>query len=263
MASAKSDHYAAFLPPAPNNPRLLMSLMLAALLQLSSPLIAESPAPAPAAAKVNTAIVPAERLKEGWWKNRHEAALKKLDPATEIVFIGDSITQGWEGSGNKVFADSFAPWKTLNLGYGGDRTEHVIWRFANGELEGLKPKLAILMIGTNNNNRQPAETAAGIEKILTDFHAKCPDAKVLLCSILPRSAKPDDQKRKHNDEINKLISTLPAKMDFVTYKDMNALFLDKDGVLSKEVMPDLLHPHEKGYKIWADALVPEIKKLLP
>ena len=202
-----------------------MSLMLAALLQLSSPLIAESPAPAPAAEKANTAIVPADRLKVGWWKARHEAALKKLDPATEIVFIGDSITQYWEGS--KVFADSFAPWKTLNLGYSGDQTEHVIWRLDNGEHEGLKPKLAILMIGTNNPPHQPpAETAAGIEKILADFHAKCPGAKVLLCSILPRGAKPDDQKRKIKDEINKLISTLPAKMDFVTYKDMNPFFLD-------------------------------------
>ncbi len=243
-----------------------MSLILAALLQLSSPLLAESPAPAPAAAKVNTATVPAERLKEGWWKQRHEAALKKLDPATEIVFLGDSITQGWEGGGKKAFADSFGSWKTLNLGFSGDRTEHVIWRFANGELEGLKPKLAILMIGTNNtghNQQAAAETAAGIEKILTDFHAKCPGAKVLLCSILPRSAKPEDKARKINDEINKLISSFPAKLDFVTYKDMNALFLDKDGVLTKEVMPDLLHPQEKGYQIWADALVPEIKKLLP
>ncbi len=243
-----------------------MSFMLAALLQLISPLIAESPAPAPAAEKVNTAIVPAERLKIDGWKKRHEAILKKLDPATEIVFLGDSITQGWEGAGKQVFADSFAPWKTLNQGISGDRTEHLLWRFANGELEGLKPKLAILMIGTNNtgHNQQPAaETAAGIEKILADFHAKCPGAKVLLCSILPRSAKPEDKKRILNDEINKLISAFPSKMDFVTYKDMNALFLDKDGVLTKEIMPDLVHPKEKGYKIWADALVPEIKKLLP
>ena len=242
-----------------------MSFMLAALLHFSSPLLAESPAPAPAAAKVNTAIVPADRLNDDWWKQRHEAALKKLDPATEIVFLGDSITQGWEGAGNKVFADSFAPWKTLNLGFGGDRTQHVLWRLANGELEGLKPKLAILMIGTNNTSgKQPAaETAAGIEKILADFHAKCPGAKVLLCSILPRSAKPDAEDRKLNDEINQLISTFPSKMDFVTYKDMNALFTDKDGILSRDIMPDLGHPDAKGYKIWADALVPEIKKLLP
>ena len=242
-----------------------MSFMLAALLQLSSPLIAESPAPAPAAAKVNTAIVPADHFDIDWWKPRHESILKNLDPATEIVFIGDSITHFWEFAGKKVFADSFAPWKTLNLGFSADRTEHVLWRLANGELEGLKPKLAILMIGTNNTGggQAAAETAAGIEKILAEFHAKCPGAKVLLCSILPRSAKPDAKDRKINDEINQLISTFPAKMDFVTYKDMNALFLDKDGVLTKEVMPDLLHPHEKGYKIWADALVPEIKKLLP
>ncbi|MEN9361605.1 MAG: hypothetical protein RL095_3140 [Verrucomicrobiota bacterium] len=241
-----------------------MSFVLAALLQLANPLAAES-APAPAA-QANTATAPAERLKEGWWKTRHEAVLKKLDPATEIVFIGDSITQGWESAGKKAFEASFSGWKTLNLGFGGDRTEHVLWRFANGELEGLKPKLAVLMIGTNNtgHHKQAAvETAAGIEKILAEYHAKCPGSKVLLCSILPRSAKPDDAARKINDEINRIISGFPAKMDFVTYKDMNSLFLDKEGILHKEIMPDLLHPRAKGYQIWADALVPEIKKLLP
>jgi lysophospholipase L1-like esterase len=206
------------------------------------------------------------RLDEPWWQQRHEKILDQLDPATEIVFIGDSITQGWEEDGAAIFAENFSDWKTLNLGFCSDHTHHVLWRLRNGELKGLNPKVVILLIGTNNTGREAlqaaSETSAGIVDIVSEVHAQCPDCKVLLLAILPRNTNPEEAPRRRNDEINRLVSTLPESMPFVTYKNLNHLFLEADGRLRKDLMPDLLHPSEQGYQIWAEALIPILEKLL-
>ena len=196
-------------------------------------------------------------------RNRHEEFLKVAKAGgVDLLFLGDSITDGWRGGGKAVWDKYFAPLKAANFGISGDRTEHVIWRLRNGELEGISPKLAVLMIGTNNGD--PAgDVAAGIKQILTDLHDRHPRCKVLLLGIFPRSEKPDGGRQK-NEEVNKLIAKFVtfAETRRVAYLDIGAKFLTPDGTLPRDVMPDFLHPNEKGYQIWADAIVDKVKQML-
>ena len=214
---------------------------------------------------------PVSRMKQGWWKKRYEQkqALVKQG-GWQLVFMGDSITHGWEGRHNDKVAPAlweknFAPYKALNLGYGGDNTEHVLWRLDNGELDGYKPKLLVLMIGTNNTGHRPLEqesaedTAAGIRAILHRIATKSPETKVALLPIFPRSAKPTDQPRVRNEKVNAIIKGF-ADGKRVVWVDFNDKLLEADGTLSKEIMPDLLHPNAKGYQIWCDAIMPVIKE---
>jgi N-acetylglucosamine-6-sulfatase len=156
---------------------------------------------------VNDATVPAPRLKDGWWKDRHQAKKKEIARGGhELVFLGDSITQGWEGAGKEAWAKSFGSRKAINLGFSGDRTEHVLWRLFNGGFAGAKPKVLVLMIGTNNtghNRQDPAETAAGIESITGIIRDRTPDTNILLVGVLPRGDGPEDPLRKINDELNR------------------------------------------------------------
>jgi len=202
-----------------------------------------------------------------WWVKRHEQKLKAIEDADKIdvVFIGDSITHGWEGSGKKTWEENFSSWSPLNLGYGGDRTEHVLWRFEHGELDGYEPKVAVIMIGTNNTGHRKEkseDTAAGVTAIVEKLHEKHPETKVLLLAIFPRGAKTEDQLRKLNDGANAILEKSMKDKDYVTFLNINDVFLTEDGTLPKEIMPDLLHPKEKGYQLWADAVTPKIKELL-
>jgi lysophospholipase L1-like esterase len=194
---------------------------------------------------------------------RHKDFLKKVAGGEgDVIFIGDSITQGWEGAGKKVWADSFSKYKPVNLGIGGDQTGHVIWRITEGkEIEPLKPKLAVIMIGTNNMGRNsPAEIAGGVKKIIETLREKKPDMKILLLGIFPRSAKADDEVRVKVADTNKLISKF-ADNKKVFYKDIGEKFLTKDGTLERKIMPDLLHLSPEGYQIWADAIKDDLEKL--
>ena len=211
------------------------------------------------------ATTPADRLSQASWKARHEAKLaEEAKGGYDLVFLGDSITQGWEGSGKSVWAKYYAHRKVLNIGYSGDRTEHALWRLDNGEIAGLSPKLVVIMLGTNNTGHRkdpPEQTAAGMKMILERIKAKMPGAKVLLLAVFPRQEKPDGDLRKINDGINAIYKTL-ADGDRVTFMDINGKMLESDGTLSREIMPDLLHPKEKGYAIWAAAIEPFIAKIL-
>jgi lysophospholipase L1-like esterase len=196
-------------------------------------------------------------------RNRHEEFLKVAKAGgIDLLFLGDSITDGWRGTGKGVWDKYFAPLKAANFGISADRTEHVIWRLRNGELEGFQPKVAVVMIGTNNGDPAP-DVAQGIKTILNDIHDRHPRCKVLLLGIFPRSEKPDGARMK-NDEVNKLISKFVtfAETRRVAYLDIGAKFLAPDGTLPKDIMPDFLHPNEKGYQIWADAIIDKVKQLL-
>jgi lysophospholipase L1-like esterase len=182
-----------------------------------------------------------------------------------LVFIGDSITQGWEGAGKAVWEEFYGNRKALNLGYSGDRTEHVLWRLLSGELNEVDPKAYVLMIGTNNTGHREApsaETAGGIKLILDLLRDRSPDAEILLLSVFPRGEKPDDRKRVLNDGVNRIIEGYAKGDEKIHWLSMDQAFLAEDGTLSKEVMPDLLHPRAKGYRMWAEAMEPELKKLL-
>jgi beta-glucosidase len=201
-----------------------------------------------------------------WWQDRHQAKLadlKKTDKV-DLLWIGDSITHSWESRGKKVFDQFYSKRNPFNIGYSGDRTEHVIWRLQNGEVEGISPKLIVIMIGTNNTGHRkdkPEHTAAGIKQILTVLDKKMPQSKVLLLGVFPRDGKPDGAMRKINVGINKIIKDF-ADDKKVFFLDISDKFLDVDGNLPKSVMPDALHPNEAGYKIWAEAIEPTVEKLM-
>lgn len=237
---------------------------LALLLLTASSLRAQEPALTTEKVK-NTAVVPADRNADGWWAERHEAKTNlAAEHQFDLIFIGDSITHGFENSGKATWEKYYAPHNALNLGFSGDRTQNVIWRLDNGELKNQEnAKLIIMMIGTNNTGhvkQDPAETAAGVKKILTQLEEKTPKAKILLLAIFPRSEKVDDEMRKINDAINKKLATF-ADDKRVHFLDISDKFLTEDGTLTREIMPDFLHPQEKGYQIWADAMAPKIKEL--
>ena len=219
-------------------------------------------------AAIKTATTPAHRMKsdeKNWWQERHEEKLTEAQNGTwEIVFLGDSITHSWETAGKKTWNKYYRKRKALNLGFSGDRTEHVLWRLDNGEFDALLPKVVVLMIGTNNTGHRkdpPKAIAAGIEKIIERIKSKSPDTKILLLGIFPRAQKLTDPQRKNNDDTNKLISKLSDNKN-VIYLNINERFLLPDGTLSKEIMPDLLHPKQKGYAIWAEAIEPTLRTLL-
>lgn len=202
-------------------------------------------------------------------EKRHESfnAISKEGKA-QLVFLGDSITQGWEGGppggGKDIWAKHYANRNAANFGISGDRTEHVLWRLDHGNFDGLSPKLIVVMIGTNNTGHRkdkPEDTAAGVRAILGKLQQKCPTSKVLLLAIFPRGEKPDDEMRKLNVDANKLIEKF-ADNKTIFWKDIGNLFLDDKGVMKKDLMPDMLHPTTEGYKIWADAIEPDIVKLL-
>jgi lysophospholipase L1-like esterase len=205
-----------------------------------------------------------------WWLPRHEEKLQEkarlvaAGTAPEIVFIGDSITQGWEKEGREVWQRHYAPHHALALGFGGDRTENVLWRLQHGEIDGIAPKVAVLMIGTNNTGHRaedPKTTAAGIRRLLDEIRQRLPAAKVLLLAVFPRGEKPDDFLRRINEQVNTIAAGY-ADGRSVHFLDINAALLNADGTLSKEVMPDLLHPNEIGYAIWQRAMAPTLQKLL-
>ena len=201
-----------------------------------------------------------------WWMPRHEQKLKERDEMEKVglLMIGDSITHGWEGGGKAVWDKYYAKRNAFNIGFSGDRTEQVLWRFDHGEIDGISPKAAVVMIGTNNTGHRqddPDETAAGIKAILDELGEKLPETKVLLLAIFPRGASPDDNLRKINDAINEHISKF-ADGKRVFYLDISNEFLEDDGTLPKSIMPDLLHPNAEGYEIWAKAMEPTLAKLM-
>lgn len=224
----------------------------------------------------NPATTPSPRLdKKGnpdpGWIKRHEGFVeiaKKGD--INVVFLGDSITDAWRNfdatkkrGGKNVWDKTFAPLKAANFGIGGDRTQHVLWRLQNGELEGIKPKVVMLMIGTNNSNGKDntaEEIADGIKAIVARLRADLPDTRILLLAIFPRGEKPNAQREK-NAKASELASRA-ADGKTVHYVDIGAKFLEPDGTLSREIMPDALHLSPRGYRIWAEAIEPKIKELM-
>ncbi len=205
---------------------------------------------------------------QNWWQKRHAEKMELVRKGgSEIVFIGDSITHGLEGSA--IWKEKFAaaPYSALNLGFSGDRTEHVLWRLDHGELDGYKAKVVILMIGTNNighkprSEESPVDTIIGVNEIIRKIRQKQPQAKIVLHPILPRGEKPDDEKRRRVDAANEGLRQLADGQD-VYLCDFNDLLLNDDGTLSKDIMPDFLHPSDKGRRIWAKALLPMLRRFL-
>jgi lysophospholipase L1-like esterase len=236
----------------------LVTVQLAILALVAMPLFTRA---ADAPATTNSAIIPAPR--DPKWVQRHEgfvAIAKQGD--FNLLFLGDSITDGWRNRGKAVWDENFASLKAANFGISGDRTEHVLWRLQNGELDGAHPKLVVLMIGTNNTGTNSAdEIAEGVTAVVKEIETRCPATKILLLGVFPRGEKPDGHARSKIKQVNSII----AKLDDgsrVKYLDIGSKFLDPDGTLPKTIMPDSLHPNESGYRIWAAAILPTVHSMM-
>lgn len=211
------------------------------------------------------ALTPSKQSAD-WWLPRHEEKLTLKDSmkSVDLVFLGDSITQAWETKGATVWEAFYRPLNALNLGFNGDRTEHVLWRIEHGAVDDIQPKLLLLSIGTNNTgHRQDTaeETALGIQKILSLLQQKLPYTSILLLAIFPRSAKPTQRMRRLNNDINHIIQSY-ADNAKIFYLDINPIFLDQKGKLTRDIMEDFLHPNTDQYPIIAKALEPHVKTLM-
>jgi lysophospholipase L1-like esterase len=186
----------------------------------------------------------------------------------DLLFLGDSITQGWLGRNGQgegpieVWDRFYVPRNAADFGIGGDRTQHVLWRLDNGEVDGIKPKVVVLMIGTNNvASNSAAEIADGVKAIVAKLREKLPESKILLLGVFPRGEKPAGPAREKLAAVNESISKLDdGKM--IKYLDIGKSFLNDDGTISRDVMPDFLHLTRKGYRIWADAMEPTLWSIL-
>jgi lysophospholipase L1-like esterase len=215
----------------------------------------------------NTATNPVPR--DPKWVKRHEGFLEIAKAGgIDILFLGDSITDGWRTRGSNVWNKCYATRHAANFGIGGDRTEHVLWRIQEGELDGIHPKVLILMIGTNNTGKEKDgharntthEVIEGVQHVVNAIRAKLPDTRILLLGVFPR-AQLDDLQRAQVSEVNPVISKLDDGR-MIRYLDIGGNFLEADGTLPKSIMPDALHPNERGYQIWADAMEETLAAML-
>jgi len=203
------------------------------------------------------------------WEARHAEKLRQIAEKgadIDLVFLGDSITQALENPGSaKIVAETFPGKTILNLGYSADKTENVLWRLRNGEIDGISPEAVIVLIGTNNTGHRqdpPQITANGIGLIVDQLRAKLPNAKIVLLSIFPRTDGPGNQLLQLNQQINALLPSL-ADGKSVFHFDINETFLDANGTAPLDVMPDRLHLSEKGNALWMKALKPRLDQILP
>ena len=219
---------------------------------------------------VNTALIPTPRDFPTNWISRHEGYVADAKKGgIDLLFIGDSITDGWRwgNGGSKIWAETFAPRRAANFGIGYDRIQNVLWRIENGELENIAPKVVVLLIGTNNSGNEDdgsprnstPEIIAGISNLVRRIQFHLPATKIILFGIFPRGQK-NDPIRDQVKTVNAGISQLAD--DKIKFLDLGEKFLAPDGTLPREMFPDLLHPNEKGYQIWADVLVPALDGFL-
>ncbi len=215
-----------------------------------------------------TTCVPQQKNPE-----RHEQFMKDKQAALkngpiQLVFVGDSITDAWRrGEYNTLFKERWGKYNPLNLGISGDKTEHVLWRLENGELDGLSggTKLVVMMIGTNNLGNKPQstpeDTAEGVKCLVRTIRQKLPESKVLLLGVFPRGREATNPFRAQIRTVNDRIAKLDDG-ERVRYLDIGEKFLDENGAIPRDVMRDELHPDAKGYKIWADAIDPVIAEMI-
>jgi lysophospholipase L1-like esterase len=189
--------------------------------------------------------------------------VKENEGRAEVIFVGDSITEGWEGNGKQVWEKYYAPRHALNLGVWSDHTQHVLWRLDHGNLDGLKPKAAVLLIGVNNvpdTNNTPRMVLQGVTAVVKKLREKLPDTKVLILGIFPFREDFCDQ-RGAALQVNQALRKLDDGQS-VRFLDLGYLFIQPDGKIPKDMMRDFLHPSAAGYRLWAEAMEPELAAML-
>jgi beta-glucosidase len=219
----------------------------------------------PARTLAHSADTSVPRTDQGW-QNRQKLLNQRAAEAGEkaqVIFLGDSITEGWEGAGRDVWAHYYAQRNAVNLGIGGDRTQHVLWRLDNGNVDGLKPKAAVLMIGTNNSNGEdntPGQIVDGVTAIVNKLRQKLPETKIVLVAIFPRNENFSPQRGKIL-QVNQVLRKLADNRD-IFWADFGYRFVNKDGLIPADLMPDYLHLTRRGYEIWAEAIERRISSIV-
>ncbi len=189
--------------------------------------------------------------------------VREVGRKAKVIFIGDSITQGWEGSGKDVWAKYYARRNALNLGIGSDHTQHVLWRLDHGNLEGLNPKVAVVLIGVNNaphDENSPRMILEGVQAVVKKLRERLPQTKVLLLGIFPFREDFSSQRGKVL-QVNQALHKLDDG-EWVRFLDFGHLFVEADGRISKRIMPDFVHLTPEGYRMWAEAIEPTLAKML-
>lgn len=192
-----------------------------------------------------TPAIPDDLHGDNRWMDMHQrfvADAREQEP--DVVWVGDSIIQNLVNSG--IWERSFCQMHSLNFGIGGDRTEHLLWRLQNGELEGLAPKVVVLHIGTNNHGDSAEEVAEGIKAICNLIRDKQPQAYLVVTSLLPRGHKPNPL-RDRNAKVNSLISDNLRGNSRAQLVNLDAGFVQADGTISHHDLYDYLHLTQKGY----------------
>lgn len=223
----------------------------------------------------NTALIPVPKLENDCydWYARHADVLRVKDEVNpEVVMIGDSITHFWAGTpeariqrGREAWKQLYGDRPVLNLGFGWDRTQNVLWRFEHGEFDGLHPRYVVLNIGTNNFSgtknakaNTPAEVAEAIRAICIRVRSKSPETQIVLMGVFPRGEKADHPARTKITELNGLLAEF-GKVSGITFLDMGDQFLLPGGEIPRSLMSDFCHPTEEGYGLWGAALKPLLK----
>jgi lysophospholipase L1-like esterase len=285
------------LPLRSHHLRALLLLCLAFSIQLSP---AQQPDPAPAtpqtqpaptiSSEIAAAITPTDRLNLPWWSERHTRIVDAVRAHTDaqLLLIGDSITQNYEKANPPdqdflpIWRQFYEPRRALNLGFSGDGTANVLWRLTHGEIDGLNPRVAVILVGTNNTGwiKQTAEqTEAGIDNIIGLLSQRLPQTRLLLLSILPSDVSPE--KTAADEAINKYLSVRygkntglnahigPNADPRVTYLDLTSTFM-ADGKINPAIYYDprlpahgkSVHPDTTGQRKMAEAIEPTLAKLM-
>ncbi len=180
-----------------------------------------------------------------------------------LLFVGDSITQGWETTGREVWEEFYGGRDALNIGISGDRTQHVLWRLENGNIDGLSPKVSVIMIGTNNSGldrNTTGEMLEGVTAVVERIGEELPDTRVLLLGIFPRGRHFDEQRGKIT-QVNQALRLLEDG-ERVFFLDFGHVFLNADGSIPEALMPDALHLSSEGYLLWAESMEKKLAALL-
>jgi beta-glucosidase len=191
------------------------------------------------------------------WVDRHNDKINNVIINQKIIFIGDSITQGWEGTEAWAVLNQRYDNKITNLGFSGDRTQNVIWRLENGEFPvGINPENVVIMIGTNNSFERyaPEAIASGIGKILKIINDNSPSARIILLSILPCGSGNNDEYTQRNNAVNEIIKKYDGYLG-ISYLDIAQYYVDSNGALKKELFTDRLHLSSDGYHLWKEKIM--------
>ena len=249
-----------------------LTLLVAAFAVSFAFATAQTPAPS---AKIDASAAIEKKDTTGRFRSMHDSFLArgKAGPIG-VLFLGDSITQGWTKAPH-VWEHYYGKLQPANFGIGGDQTQHVIWRIENGELDGINPKVVVLMLGTNNTSAHTtAEIAAADRKIVGLIQARIPGAKVLVLAVFPRGARKDKEGNitatavadaAKRMEIIRGVNAELARLDnggTVRFLDINAVFVGQDGKIPFAIMPDQLHPNAAGYQLWAEAMQPTLTAMM-